>query len=160
MDHCRALEAYKHLVSHFHEKMHASAHPTLNDQDPAAQHLKLILETVPNHFVIVDGLDECEPVERKHITTLLRDLVKHCDNTWPGSLRVLILSHDLPDIRNLLCGGEITPADILSIESGHIEEDIKNYVLGMITEVKARFRLTGDQLQLVKDSTCDIKRSG
>jgi hypothetical protein len=79
--------------------------------------------TFPKLYLIIDGLDECQPDKRKQILTLVSKIMTICDNKEPGKVRILILSRDLLDIKTAL--GISTNLDLQRKDT---VTDITNYV--------------------------------
>jgi len=60
------------------------------------------LQELEKTCIIIDGLDECDKDIREEIMALFTRLVKEQNNATPGSLRILFVSTDEPDIRKPL----------------------------------------------------------
>ncbi|KAI6380633.1 hypothetical protein MCOR25_001569 [Pyricularia grisea] len=85
--------------------------------------LKLILRNIPKAYVVLDGLDECEADQRKQILEFMIDVIKTCDGQQPGSLRLLVLSRNEPDIRR-----HLNAETQISTLPENIESDISIYM--------------------------------
>ena len=60
------------------------------------------LQVLEKSCIIIDGLDECDKDVRREIVSLFTRLVKERNDAVSGSLRVLFVSTDEPDIRKSL----------------------------------------------------------
>ena len=107
---------------------------------PISKHLcKDILKSLTaNHenlFIGIDGLDECEESERRHVLDLLHCILKN--SSTKRNLRVLLTSRKEKDI-----GESIGSAIRLEIKPHHLERDIKHYVQIRISELSKKFSLS------------------
>jgi hypothetical protein len=92
-------------------------------------------------FLIVDGLDECMPVQRKEILTILMKLSKTCDAAEPGKLRILIVSQQYPDIYRSMHNSatmSITPRIIKLDDEAHVENDIRMFVKTWVDKIASK----------------------
>jgi hypothetical protein len=135
------------LVPHCHDKYHSSGEPTLSSSGLAKQLLELFCDELPKIFIIIDGLDECHPSERKQTMATLRALVAHCEAYQPGKLRLLILSQYFVDIKNAL-----SPSAVISLSSKDNEGDIKRYTKVWSSKIQQNFDLADDQALYIEDA--------
>lgn len=90
-------------------------------------------------FIVIDGLDECEQIERKQLLEFLVEIVTQCDTSDPGKLRVMVVSQDFVDIRRALhssSAGKIVP-NVVSMCSKDNEGDIRSYVRTWVERIAA-----------------------
>ncbi|QDS76076.1 hypothetical protein FKW77_005980 [Venturia effusa] len=111
------------LLPYCHEKRINSIEPTLFSPSLIEQLLKLFLEKIPHVFLVIDGIDECETLERKAILTFLTNMVEISDASSPGKLRILFVSQEYKDIERFL-----RAASIVALTSDHNRSDIEEYV--------------------------------
>lgn len=103
------------------------------------QLLEALCEYDTNQFVIIDGLDECEPGERKTIVDFWRAMVEKTATYKPGKLRVLLVSQDVADIRNAIQASMVAaPLDLLSADTN---QDIRRYLETKAPDIQSRFQL-------------------
>ena len=98
-------------------------------------------------FIVIDGLDECEQIERKQLLEFLIEIVTQCDTSEPGKLRVMIVSQDYMDIRKALHSssiGKIVP-NIVTISSTDNEKDIGTYVRIWVDRIAAKHEPFDDE---------------
>lgn len=96
---------------------------------------------VPKGFVIVDGLDECEHVERKEVIDILMNIVGQCNAMDPGKLRVLLVSQYHPEIYRVLHSSTATSLrpGIFKITDTHNRSDIETYVTSWVERIAQKF---------------------
>jgi hypothetical protein len=118
------------LIPSFYTRRHNSGDASLRSLDVAKKLLHDCCSIVPKLFLVVDGLDECEIVERKGAIESLTNLVGECNTIEPGKLRVLVVSQYYPDIQRLLqsCGATKLAPKIIQISETDNENDIRAYV--------------------------------
>jgi hypothetical protein len=137
------------LIPYCHEKRIGSGEPTLSSPSLMEQLLKLFLEKIPQIFIIIDGLDECELVERKAVLTFLTSMVDHCDASIPGKLRVLIVSQDYKDIEKFM---KAVPT--VALTSDHSKADIEEYVLAKAHDLQSKYGLALVQGENICKTAC------
>lgn len=100
-----------------------------------------------DQFIILDGLDECNPVERKAVMQIMNDIVYRCDGDKQGKVRVLVVSTDLPDIRKWM-----TSEGILDLSPTDIQRDIDHFVSKQIEALREekKLPLTEDDAQRIQ----------
>lgn len=138
----------RELIPYCHEKRLSSGEINLVSASLAKQLLELLAHRLPRVFVIVDGLDECPPVERKLIASTFTTLVEKCDEYSPGKLRVLCVSQDFPDIQKALL-----TASLMSISEKENEHDLKMYTQRRCYELKRKYDLLELQVKDVLERT-------
>jgi hypothetical protein len=137
------------LVPYCYEKKRNSDSPTLSASSLARTILSIFCERIPNLYIVIDSVDECENTEqRKFVLDTFKDLVKNCDGYSPGKLRVLFSSQPMPEIGNAL-----PSADILTLAPEDNEKDIRKYCQLRTHELR-RFELDKDQIKAVVEMTC------
>ena len=128
----------EHLLPFFYEEGISSGEIVLHSAKLCSKLLRYVLQNIPKAYLILDGLDECDPNERKRILEFLNDVVNICDTNKPGKLRLLITSRDEPDIKRSLSLGtavRVTEQDTL--------EDIRSYVTHRANLVEQKFKTFG-----------------
>jgi hypothetical protein len=105
-------------------------------------------ETIPKLFVIVDGLDECEKVERNQVLDVLMEVVGQCDLKDPGKMRLLLVSQDYADIRKSLHSSAISRMSpkILQISDTDNEGDIQAYTKVWVDRIAIKYEPFTDQM--------------
>ena len=115
----------------------------------AEQLFKLFLEILPKVFIIIDGLDECEILQRKLLLSFLTQQVEHWDERETGKLRIMFVSQQMPDIERSL-----STAIVFTLSPVDNESDIKAFVNARCEEIRDKFYLNTDQVDYIRDSTC------
>ncbi|KAK0710004.1 hypothetical protein B0T26DRAFT_861233 [Lasiosphaeria miniovina] len=121
----------------------------LNDPATVRSLLDLFCDHDSNHFVIIDGLDECDISEAKAIADFWTTAVDRCDRYKPGKLRVLFVSVHTPDIRKMM-----QSADILDLPPGKSGKDIWRYVAKQFGRIQDKFELTEDESLSAQELVC------
>lgn len=106
-------------------------------------------------FVVVDGLDECNKVERKQVLEALMNIVSQGDVNEAGKLRLLIVSQDYVDIRRTLFGAgnaKISPK-VVQISHEDNEDDILMYVKFWVEKIDSKYDLGKDVVEYLVNLT-------
>jgi hypothetical protein len=134
----------------------SSGEPSLRSVNQAKKLFEDFCFTIPKLFIIVDGLDECERVERSLVLDILSEVVGQRDTAEPGSVRLLIASQDHADIRRGLHSASITKMapKMLEISESDNEGDIKAYTRLWVDRIGARFpSFTEDMKEYLRNLT-------
>jgi len=120
-----------------------SGEPSLRSLNQTKRLLDDFCSTIPKLFIIVDGLDECERVERSQLLEILTEVVGQRDAADPGAIRLLIASQDYVDIRRGLHSSAITKMapKMLQISETDNEGDIKAYTRMWVDRIEDKFRI-------------------
>jgi hypothetical protein len=141
--HCRDL------VPFCHDKYLASGGLTLTSTSLARELLELFCQRLSKQYIIVDGLDECDAVERKLVLSVFNSIIDRHEMKEPGKLRVLFLSRDENDIRKGLA-----TATWINIGPTANADDIKSFVHKWCIEIRQKFELDSDLVDQIIESTC------
>ncbi len=142
------LNHSRELIPYCYEKYLSSGELHLTSPALAKQLLKLCFEKIPKQFIIIDGLDECNPAQRKLVLSFFTSVVDKCDEREPGKLRVLFASQDFTDIGNALQTG-----DIMKLTPEDNKNDIKAYVHEWSKKIKEKYYLNDSQIEFIEEST-------
>jgi hypothetical protein len=144
------LQSKSSLISVCSARRTTSTEPILQNNTRLARKLleDLCLIT-PKAFIIVDGLDECDPGWRKEITDILMELVGLCNASDPGKLRVLLVSQYSPEIYKSLHSSVATNLrpGILKITETDNRGDIETYVELWVTQIAQKFEPVSKELR-------------
>ncbi|KAL1850978.1 hypothetical protein Daus18300_012712 [Diaporthe australafricana] len=121
-------------VPYYYDEGIQSGDVSLKSKKLSKKLLDSAVQNVRKGFVVIDGIDECAPGERKVLLEHLIQLVDRCDATFPGKVRLMILSREEPDIKKFLAGSET-----LKITSRDTLEDINTYVKYQGSRLKSKF---------------------
>lgn len=102
--------------------------------------LKALLSCYDQVFIGIDGIDECEPAERKRLTSLLRSLIQPSDQET--IVRVLVFSCAENDIERSL-----SPCKRLDVKSHHVWRSIESYVNTRLNALNAIFKFRALKLE-------------
>ncbi|ORY68435.1 uncharacterized protein BCR38DRAFT_423243 [Pseudomassariella vexata] len=142
------VEKYKQLIAYCHDRKVASGQQHLSRQELTKSLLDIFFELIDYQYVIIDGLDECEKTEIKQCLTALTAAVAQKDKVHPGSLRLLVSSRDIIEIKRPL-ETENTTAKVVN---DHNEEAIKLYVMQRIEKFPDALGLDKDEATKTKIS--------
>ena len=148
------MQQHRELVPYCLDKKSNSASPNLSAFALAKSIIDTICAIIPFVYIVIDGLDECQdPEHRKSIVNTFAELVKSCDRTCQGKLRVLFLSRPLPEV-------DKTPltmcADNFSLAPEDNEKDIERYCRKRFQSERElqKFKLSEPETNAVVDITC------
>lgn len=129
-----------------HSRKLLSGEPVLRSLNLATRMLQDFCSILDKIFIIVDGLDECSPVERRQTLDTLMELVAECDLDVPGKLRLLVVSQDYADIRRTFSGSSHfkTGPRVIQISHEDNEKDIQTFVKSWVDRIATKFELEKD----------------
>lgn len=143
------LNQHRDLIPYCHDKMNSTGEVILTTTTLAQNLLKVFFEKADCSRVIIDGLDECHPDQRKLLLAFFTDLVDHCDQRDPGKLRVLFISQNYADIEKAL-----ETATTLKLTENDNRSDIKSYVRNRSIEIQGKYDLDTETVEDIQDMTC------
>ncbi|KAH7122481.1 C2H2 domain-containing protein [Dendryphion nanum] len=160
----QVIHQHKLLVPYCHLRSTTIGEPMLRTFSTARKLLEDICIAVPNqHYMIIDGLDECETAERKLILETIMQILGKTEALEEGKLRVLIISQDWPDIkRHLQLHSSVNPANSaqvgiipksLTLSPDDNEKDIRTYVSDMVNQIKQFHSLDDAQVEYLRELT-------
>ncbi|TVY50823.1 Vegetative incompatibility protein HET-E-1, partial [Lachnellula cervina] len=144
----------KELVPYCYDKVSSTGELTLTTTTLAEQLLKVFFEKLGRQCVVIDGLDECGPAQRKLLLSFFSKMVDHCDERDPGKLRVLFVSQVSIDIEKAL-----QSATIMRLTAKDNKNDITTYVGHWCTEIQQKYDLESSTVEFIRESTC-LRASG
>jgi hypothetical protein len=126
-----------------------SGEPSLRSLTQAKKLVEDFCSAVPKLFIIVDGLDECDKVERSQVLDVLTEVVGQRDAVDPGAVRLLVASQDYADIRRGLHSAAFTKIAprILQISDTDNEGDIQAYTRMWVERIAAKFQPFTDDMK-------------
>ncbi|KAM6519204.1 hypothetical protein FALCPG4_012851 [Fusarium falciforme] len=120
-----------YIVPLCHEKMSQGGCSSLSDADTAKSLIETIVQYNPRQYIVIDGLDECEPAEIRQTIEFFTKLVEMCDNANEhGQLRLMIMSRDVPEIKKCMTDDDA----IIPLRPTDNAEDIKAFVRKRLPE--------------------------
>lgn len=102
--------------------------------------LQALLSCYDQVFIGIDGIDECEPAERKRVMSLLRSLIQPSDQNT--IVRVLVFSCAEKDIERSL-----SPCKRLEVKTHHLTGSIEFYVNTRLHALNAIFKFKTPKLE-------------
>lgn len=152
------LDQYPAVLPPCYTRRGQSGEPSLRSTDKARKLFDDCCSMVPKLFVIIDGLDECEQVERKQAIDNLMKIVGQCDTDVQGKLRILFVSQDYADIRKALHTNAATRMipKILPLSDLDTGPDIRTYVKCWVDKIAINFpspKMTEDLKDYLRNLT-------
>ncbi|KAF3354856.1 Phosphoserine phosphatase [Verticillium dahliae VDG1] len=95
---------------------------TLSTSETARDLVELCLESPSRRYIVIDGLDACEPSEAKRVVSLLTHMAKK-PGVRAGRLRVLFTSRSSAELKRVF-----DAANMLEIDPAQNLRDIHHYV--------------------------------
>lgn len=140
------------LVPYCYDEMNTSRDSTLETKKLAEKLIKVFCERILKQYIIIDGLDECSPVERQNLVRILLGIVKTCDkNLHLGKPRLLIVSQNLGDIEKSLA-----EVNYMELRREDNRLDIRQFVHKRAEELKDRFDLKKELADQIKEFTLEF----
>lgn len=134
----------------------SSGEPVLRSLSQATRLLDDMCSILSKIYIVVDGLDECQPVERKQIMDALMDTVSQCEKADPGKLRMLFVSQTFADIKRALYNpspSRPVPRTVQILDRDN-ESDINTYVRIWVGRIAAKFApFSDDMIQYLQSLT-------
>lgn len=140
----------KHLIQYFYETSSNCGETSLQTPALAKDLLRIALSSSKRTYVILDGLDECDSKERRHIVQFFRETVEALPSADMDSIRCLFVSQDDKEARNHFKSSNM-PIPLISICPSDTKHDIHSFVMIWKAKIVGKF---GD-LQGVR---CDIAK--
>ena len=97
--------------------------------------------------MIIDGLDECESMERKVIIIEITKILRR--DLQPGRVRAMFISQPEADIRSLL-----RTATIVRLSEIDNASDIAAYTKDWCLKIQSKFDVTEDKLEVIRALVC------
>lgn len=138
------------LLPVFHERMIESFESSLKSFKTCQELLDLSLQTIGRTFIFIDGLDECDSVQRRHFMSWFVSKAEDFHKREKGRCRVLFLSQLESDIKKGL-----TNAATLRIESSHLQADIQIYIKIWTQKIQRKFGFADDVRESLEASSLE-----
>jgi hypothetical protein len=146
------------LVPHCHEKRLSTSDASLRSPLLAKQLLDTFCAAIPKHYIIIDGLDECELNERKEILRFFVKLAESsCETERAGRLRILFVSQDYAEIRKIISDSKVKPK-ILSLTQEDNMADISNFVDFWVSKIQEKHDINQIQQNYIRCTTVSKAR--
>jgi hypothetical protein len=112
---------------------------TLRSFAVATRLLEDICIILPKIYIVVDGLNECENIERKQVVETMMQIVNQCEKAEPGKLRLLFVSQNFADIHRALHNSSrnrLAPL-VFHLSDADNKNDINTYVRAWVARIAA-----------------------
>lgn len=101
----------------------------------AREMLTTCLKAVGKTYVIIDGIDECEPTEQQHIARFWMTYVENSGSDSEPS-RCALFSQEDASTRPLFCR-----LPTIRVQGEHHDKDIRSYCIAAATKLRKKFSL-------------------
>ncbi|CAH0027137.1 unnamed protein product [Clonostachys rhizophaga] len=116
------------------DRRHQGVEDNLSNAETAQTLIEAFIEHAPRQYIIIDGLDECEPNEARQTAHFFMQQVSKCDNDVKlGQLRVLFTSQTMPELSKQMPEGDAS----ITLKLDDNAEDIRTYVQKRMVEFSA-----------------------
>jgi hypothetical protein len=106
--------------------------------------LETALKSSEKVYIVLDGLDECDPPEKKSIISWFQSVVASLPDTEFDSIRCLFISQDDGEIGKLLSK---TPA--IHINPDNTRQDIQAYAILWSRTIQEKFDLSDEKREAI-----------
>ena len=134
------LQMNKALLPYLYEKASSSAESCLTLQADAEELLETALQSLGKVYVIIDGLDECDKVEKMRILTWFKNFVLKTYQDNPESVRCLFVSQDDGDLRK-----SFAKIPTFRLADDDNAKDIESYAISWSKKIQNKFDLDEDK---------------
>lgn len=139
------------LLTYLYEQASTSGQKVLSTESVARDLLTTAIQSFEKLYVVLDGLDECDRDERKHIVSFFDDTWKALPQKDQDSLRCLFLSQS-----DNIARKDHANMSTLKISEENTRKDIRAYAGARSLEIKKRFALSADQQSMVEDKIVEM----
>ncbi|KAH8594339.1 hypothetical protein B0O99DRAFT_574078 [Bisporella sp. PMI_857] len=136
------------LLPYIYDKCIGSGNTSLVSSQMCDEILRTCLKTMSEAYIIIDGIDECDPTERKTILSFFISIIERANAA--AKLRALFVSQDENDIRKSL-----RTASVLKLTDAHNRSDIESYTSHWVSKIQAKFSLPQKTAEYIKSAVCE-----
>lgn len=143
------LNQHRDLLPHLYDQLLSSGRPSLTSLQLCQELLHVALQHGQKTHVVIDGLDECDSLERRPVLSWFISEVEACNKQHPGRLRILFISQDEPDIRKVL-----QTSSTFRLTTDNIGQDIVIFVQHWAAKIREKFDATQSDVEVIEKSVC------
>lgn len=126
------VEAEDYIVPYCYQEKATSGGPILIDAKLAQKLIKTFIEFSTRHYIVIDGVDECQGAEIQQTAKFFKDLVSVYDTQIRlGHLRVIFIGRETTDTKKNIPGDDCFGI-LLRPEDNH--DDIRAFVQERLPE--------------------------
>ena len=151
------LSHHREMLPYCDEKRLKVSSEVLGDENTARLLVERFCDAELNQFIVIDGLDEIDLMQRRLLIQFLAAMVRKCDQYNPGKLRILFVSHDLPDMRRMKC---LESTTILELDPDDTQKAIKLFVDMKLVVINEKFGMKNEDLERARKMTIDRSDGG
>ncbi|KAL5121669.1 hypothetical protein ACEQ8H_000355 [Pleosporales sp. CAS-2024a] len=128
------------LLPSFYSRRTSGGDASLRSINQAKLLLEDCFRIVPKMFIVIDGLDECDPKERREALRVLINLIGTNNDTAPGQVRLLVVSQYYHDIQREMesSGATRIAPRIIRLFEKDTSSDIKAYIRVWVDKIAAK----------------------
>lgn len=142
------LSQNEDLLPYLYDQCSVTGAVSLVSSEMCKELLEIALKTMPKTFIIIDGLDECDMVERKTILSFLTSVIEKSDT--PAKLRGLFISQDENDIRK-----HLRLAAALRLTENHNKRDIESFATKWSLQIQNKFEISQPTQEYIASAVCE-----
>ncbi|CEF75892.1 hypothetical protein FGSG_10470 [Fusarium graminearum PH-1] len=126
------VESDDYILPLCHQEKNTSGGANLLDAGVAQKLIKTFIEYSPRHYIVIDGLDECDGAEIHQTARFFKDLVSVYDTQVRlGHLRVMFIGRETSDTRKFIPGEDCLSVPLKSDDN---HDDIRAFVQKRVPE--------------------------
>ncbi|KAF4343739.1 early growth response 1-B [Fusarium beomiforme] len=150
----KMIEAEEFIIPLCYQEKIISGGSNLEDSKLAEKLIKAFIEFSPRHYIVIDGINECNETEIRQTAKFLKDMVSTYDTQIKlGHLRVLFVGRETSDTRRYLPGDDCISVP-LRPEDNH--DDIRAFVQRKIPEFSKSSTGLAMEYLLQQDTKGDV----
>ena len=108
----------------------------LAEESRAKALMEIVCDRGKTQLIIIDGLDECIPEQRRLVIQTLLSLVEMYEQRCPGKVRVLLISTSLSELQNMK---SLQAVPVFEIGTGDITKDIEAFATAKTATLREKF---------------------
>ena len=125
------------LVPYLYEECVCSGQVVLDSEKQLRTLLEIVCQGLEDGFLIIDGIDECDTVERRKVLTFMPPLVEKANEDQENTMRGLFISRDEGDIRRML-----SQAVIRQIGVNDNSPDTRTFTASQVSKLVEKFEIS------------------
>ncbi|KAL2056061.1 hypothetical protein ABVK25_003704 [Lepraria finkii] len=125
------------LVPHLYEECVSSGQVVLDSEKQLRTNLKKVCQCLEDSFLIIDGIDECNTVERRKFLTFVPPIVGKAKDVQENTMRGLFINRDEGSIRRMF-----SQAVIRKIGVNDNSPDIRSFTALQVSKLVEKFEIS------------------
>ena len=133
------LGDHEYCLEYLYQQVLASGRPKISASAHWGEIFATLLNCYDRVFIGVDGLDECEPAERKQITSFLRHPARNAESDC--FTRIFISSCAEKDLER-----QLRDVQRFVVKQDHLTPSINHYVSARLAKMNEKFHFKPEKL--------------